>query len=116
MRRSLKAVISWVMDALHFSRRLEPPRSSPGVKAKEGTRQRESEENADLLSYFSSKRNGVARAEAQALPPLTAATLRFWERSRHVPHHHHRQQHLIPNVQERERNQPFFSSDNTFPT
>lgn len=43
MRRSLKAVISWVMDALHFSRCLEPLRSSPGVKAKEASRQRESE-------------------------------------------------------------------------
>lgn len=119
MRRSLKAVISWVMDALHFSRCLEPLCSSPGVEAKEATWQRESEESqADLFSYYSSQLNGVAHAEAQALPPLTAAMQSFLERSRHVPHHHRRrQQHLIPNVQETERkNQPFLSSDNTFPT
>lgn len=47
MSRSLKAEISWVMGASHFSRHLDG--------AQETTRERESEENADVIYLYAIK-------------------------------------------------------------
>lgn len=55
MSRSLKAVISWVMDAPHFSRCEEVVRASPGVEPAAGV--------ARLFIYISSK------CELQTLRP-----------------------------------------------